>query len=421
MQSTENVHRPPGADVSQHVARERSSGMRLLVVTPIFPNRLEPLNGPYNRQQLAALARRGRVEVRVLCAVPHVPFASRLRLPERAARLSALGESDVLDGLPTRYLRRLYVPAIGAPVAVPLYLTSLLPHRALARWADVVLGTWAYPDGCAAVLMARTLGKPCVVKVHGSDVNVLAKQPVIRAVMRRVLPLADAVVTVSQRMGEELASIGVPERRIHLVRNGVDTELFGARLTRAKSRLELGLRATGRVLLFVGRIEPQKGVPELLIAFDAVARAHPDVSLVLVGDGVLRAQTEAASRARFGGRLIVAGARPFAEIPRWMAAADVVTLPSHAEGTPNVLLEALACGRPAVATSVGGIPDILSDPRAGLLVPPRDARALGDALIAALARTWDEGDVRACGPASWSSSAASLEAVLESARGHSPR
>ncbi len=390
--------------------------MRLLVITPIFPNRIEPLYGPYNRQQLAALVRRGGVDVRVLCAIPYVPGASVLGVPERAARLSGLGEGDVLDGLETRYLRRLYVPVVGAPVAVPLYMTSLVPHRELARWADVVLGTWAYPDGCAAVLLARALGKPCVVKVHGSDINVIAKTPTARAIMRRTLPLADALVTVSRPMGDELRRMGVPASRIHLVANGVDGRLFGRTRRRDDARRDLGLRAQGPIILFVGRIEPQKGIGELLEAFERVLRARADVTLVLVGDGVWRARAEASARERFGPRLVVAGARPFEEIPQWMAACDVITLPSHNEGTPNVLLEGLASGRPAVATRVGGIPDVLADPRSGIVVPPKDARALGDALLDALARPWNEDEVRACGPVSWDESASQLGAVLASIR-----
>lgn len=388
--------------------------MRVLAITPIFPNRLEPLYGPYNRQQFKALVRRG-VEMRVLCAVPYVPGARIARVPKRAAQLSALGKGDVIDGLETRYLRRLYLPAVGVPVAVPLYLASLLPHRDLVKWADVVLATWAYPDGAAVVLFAQAHGKRCAVKVHGSDINVIAKKPAARAVLERVLPRADAMITVSRAMGDEIARMGVSKDKIHFVPNGIDHALFTGH-DRAKARRELGLDAPGPVILFVGRIEPQKGIGELFDAFERVHAARPDATLALVGDGVWRRRAEEA-RGRFGGRLVVAGARPFAEIPKWMAACDVVTLPSHAEGTPNVLLEGLATGRPAVATRVGGIPDVLADPRSGIVVPPKDAGALAEGLLAALGRQWNEEEVRASGPCSWDESAAILERILAPLRG----
>jgi glycosyltransferase involved in cell wall biosynthesis len=387
--------------------------MRVLAITPIFPNRLEPLYGPYNRQQFRALQESCGDEVRVLCAVPYLPGASILGKPERTAKLAALPKEDTFDGLETRYLRRWYVPAVGSAVGVPLYLASLAPHRDLWNWADVILGTWAYPDGCAAVLLAKAVGKPCVVKVHGSDVNVIAQKKVARAVLRRVLPRADALVTVSRAMGDELGKLGV--ERVFLVPNGIDRKLFGQSIERGEARRRLGLETVGPVVLFVGRIEPQKGIGELLQAFERVHRERPDVTLALVGDGVMRGEAEAAA-GRFGGKLRVTGARPFAEMPLWMAACTLVCLPSWNEGTPNVLLEGLASGRPAVGTAVGGIPDVLADPGTGLLVPVRDAAALAGGLLEALARTWDPDAVRVHGPVPWETSAAILHDVLEGAR-----
>lgn len=382
--------------------------MKVLVVTPIFPNRFEPDFGPFNRQQLRELAARGH-EVEVLCSVPWLPGAGLVGRPRRAAQLAKLGASDTFDGLRTHYLRRLYVPKVGVPVGVPLYLGSLAPHRARLAWADVVLGTWAYPDGCAVVLAARALRKPCVVKVHGSDMNVLARRATARAVMRRVLPRADAMVTVSRPMGDGLAELGVPRERIHLVANGVDASLFDGRLAQAEARARIGI--AGRSILYVGRMEPQKGLEELLAAFPRVRRMHPDVTLVLVGDGVWRSRVEAPREG-----VVYAGPRPLREVAIYMRAADVVTLPSHAEGTPNVLLEALASGRPAVATRVGGIPDVLADPRSGVLVEPRSAESLAAGLDEALRRVWPEAEVRACGAPSWAESAARLEAVLRAAQ-----
>lgn len=388
--------------------------MRVLAITPIFPNRFEPLYGPFNRQQFKAFVGRGDAQMRVLCSVPHVPGASVIGIPKRAAQLSKLGKGDDIDGLETRYLRRLYVPSVGVSVGIPLYLASLAPHRDLVRWADVILATWAYPDGAASVLFAQALGKPVAVKVHGSDVNVIAKMPAARALLRRILPRADAMLTVSRAMGDEIAAMGVPRERIHMLPNGIDHSLFTGH-DQKTARKDLGLPVDGPVILFVGRIEPQKGIAELLEAFERVRAVRPDVTLALVGDGVWRDRAEAA-RAKFGDRLVVAGARPHAEIAKWMAACDFITLPSHNEGTPNVLLEALATGRPAVATNVGGIPDVLADPRSGIVVPVKNAHALAEALLAALGRTWSAEDVRSCGPPSWDESAGILADVLASIR-----
>jgi len=381
--------------------------MRVVVVTKIFPSSLEPDSAPFNRQQIAALAR--TCDVEVLAAIPHFPLASITGVPARAARLAALPPRERVHGVDVTYVRQLYLPRVGLAMAVPLYRASLRAHREVLRRADVVLATWAYPDGCAAVIEARALGKPCVVKVHGTDVNDVLHRPLVRHIAGLVLPEADAVVAVSRPLASELGALGVHRERIHVVRNGIDASLFGA-AERAKARRALGLPQEERVLLFVGRLEERKGIFDLLEAFERVRR-RVDARLVLVGDGVATARVRAAASR---GGIRVVGARPHAEIGQWMTASDLVVLPSWMEGTPNVVLEALSCGRPVVATRVGGIPDVVSDDRAGILVPPRDPTALADAIVSALHHDWDENVVRACGPRTWTESAAALREVLES-------
>ncbi len=112
------------------------------------------------------------------------------------------------------------------------------------------------------------------------------------------------------------------------------------------------------------------------------------------------------------GRILAPGGRPLREVAEWLAAADVLALPSWAEGTPNVVLEALASGRPVVASAVGGIPDVVRHGIDGLLVPPRDPAALAAALWDALARPWDEATLVAAAPPSWHASAALLARAL---------
>ncbi len=391
--------------------------MRVLAITKIFPNSLEPLSSPFNRQQFGALAE--LCDLSVLEAIPYFPLSGLTGQPPRAAKLTALPIWETVAGIETFYMRQLYLPKVGTPVGVPLYLASLAPFRALARKFDVILGAWGYPDGCATTLFARALGKPSVIKVHGSDVNVLAKVKSARAVMRRVLPMASAMVAVSRPLGKELEALDVPASRIHLVRNGVDTKLFFPR-DRDAALKELGLPLDRPLIVFCGRLEPQKGLEELLEAFGRVRRARPNVMLALLGDGVMRDRVRKEVEAS-GGALVAPGARPLKEIATWLAACDVFTLPSWMEGTPNVVLEALASGRPAVATRVGGIPDVLSDPKSGILVPAKDAEALAAGLLAALDRKWDPREVAACGPGSWEKSAKSLHDVLvDVSRGAAP-
>jgi len=385
--------------------------VRVVAITQIWPNSLEPLAAAFNVQQFRELAK--SCELEVLAAVASFPFSKITGQPPRPAKLASLPSHELVAGIPTTYLRQLYVPKVGVPVAVPLYLASAFAHRARLAKADVIFATWAYPDAAAAVLLAKMLGKPSVVKVHGSDLNVIAKRPSARAVLTQVLPMADAIVSVSEPLSAELVALGVPRSRIHLVGNGVDDTVFRMQ-DKAEAREDLGIGNERKIVFFVGRLEPEKGIDELMTAWDTVAREVPNATLVLAGDGVSRAKVDLWAKGH-GEAVRVLGGIPLSAIARWHGASDLFTLPSWREGTPNAVLEALASGRPVVATNVGGIPDVLRDPEAGTLVPAKDPRALAKAIVAALGKTWDAEAVKATGPGTWKESAAKLHAVLEGA------
>ncbi len=347
--------------------------MRVVAITRLFPNPLEPLWCLFNKQQLAALGRLDDVEV--LGVIPWFPGARAARRWSAAGRLTDVPPHEIVDGLRVAHPRYLFVPRLPAASA-SLYAASLFGDVwERRRDTDVLLGSWAYPDGVATVMLARALGLPSVVKVHGSDLNVIARLPSVRAHLRALLPRADRLVAVSRALADALAELGVPRARIAVVENGVDASLFHPR-DRAEARAQVGLPAAGRVAVYVGRLVRDKGLFELV---DAMASLPADVALVLVGDGAARAELEERARP-LGARVRFAGARPLDEVPRWLAAADLFVLPSWNEGTPNVILEALACGRRVVATAVGGIPDVVGSPALGELVPPKDAAALAAAI-----------------------------------------
>ncbi len=397
-------------------------GLRVLVVSRIFPNRVEPLSCAFARQQLACLGRVADVEV--LAPIPYLAGASLLGRRTRPGRLRAVPRRDRIDGLPVGHPRTPYAPGAGrvpglAALNAPLYLAGLLPElgRLEGRF-DVVLGTFLYPDGCAAAALARLLRLPCVLKAHGTDVDVVARWPSVRPILRAALRSARFTLGVSRPMVEALVRLGAPVERALLLRNGVDRALFHPR-DRASCRRALGLPEEGRVVLFVGDLVPEKGVAELAAAWAVVRRrAREPVHLVLVGDGPMRAALEAEARApgdRACGELVVAGPRPHAEVAEHLGACDLLALPSWREGTPNVVLEALASGRPVVATRVGGIPDAVPERQAGILVLPRYPRGLAIALEEALERRWDEEAILAAAPPAWEESAAELLAVLGAA------
>jgi glycosyltransferase involved in cell wall biosynthesis len=388
----------------------------VLVVTQLFPSSADPLNAVFNRLQFTALARRCELDVRAV--IPWFPGARAFARWSTAGRCAAVPAEEIVGGLRVRHPRVAFVPRVGAALSPALYVASLWPQvRHLKGNVDVVLGCWAFPDGVAAIQLARLLGAGSVVKVHGSDLNVLPARRAVRAALARAMPRADRVVAVSRPLAERAVELGARPERVHVVRNGVDRELFRMR-DRAAARAELGVEPDARWVAYVGLLDRIKGIAELLAAFERLAPIHPRLRLALVGDGREAAACREAA-ARHPGRIVVTGALPIGGVARWMAACDVLTLPSWNEGTPNVILEAFASGRRVVATRVGGVPDLVTSAELGILVPPRDVAALAEALGRAAEEPYDPEGPTAAAPGGWDDSAARLlEVLADAARDH---
>lgn len=384
--------------------------MRVLAITKIFPNQAEPLSAPFNRQQFTALAR--RCELEVLATIPWFPGSGLVARWSSAGKLAQVPRREQIAGIEVRHPRTLFVPRLAHGTWGPLYAASIAPRLLLGYRGkvDVVLGSWAYPDGFAAVVAARLLGVPCVVKLHGSDINVMAKRSGPRRQTAWALSRAARVVAVSRALADEVVALGVPRDRVAIVMNGVDPALFHVR-DRAAARAELGLPA-GPLALYVGNLKPEKGLLDLAGAWAQVVRELPGARLAIVGSGPMRAEIEAA----LPPQATLVGAQPLAQIPVWMAACDVVVLPSHIEGLPNAVIEALACGRRVVASAVGGVPDLIQSDAVGTLVPPRTPGALAAALTQALRTPYTpEAVARQGAHGGWEASAAALHAVLAAA------
>jgi glycosyltransferase involved in cell wall biosynthesis len=172
---------------------------------------------------------------------------------------------------------------------------------------------------------------------------------------------------------------GLPAHKVVVVENGCDMRRFDSSATAGTARHELGLSAQDRVLLVVGRLEPQKGHRVLLEALPAVRAEFPSARLVCVGEGDERRALEVqAARLGIGSAVRFTGFRP--DVPRWLSAADVVVLPSFYEGLPLAAIEALAASRPVVATAVDGTPEVVVDGQTGLTVPAGDVASLAGAI-----------------------------------------
>lgn len=353
--------------------------MRILVVTSQFPIAGEPNRGRPILQTVRALSR--RAEVRVLSPVARYPRWAR----PRSYLFRAADPAHAVPGCDVRYLEYPALPALSRPFNGRLCARTL--HAPLREFApDVVLSYWLYPDAYGAMRAAQRAGVPLVVGARGSDLRV--RDAISRRLTRPVLHAAQRILVVSEDLGRvAVRDYGADPARIRAIPNGCDAAIFHPQ-PREAARAALGLDAGAELVVYVGRLVPEKGLRELLDAVATLAPQRPRLQLALIGDGPMRAELEGCLAADPSLRVALPGALGPQEVARWMAASDLVTLPSYSEGHPNVLVEALACGRPVVATPVGGIPEVV-DTDCGVLVPARDPAALAAGLADVLDRGWD--------------------------------
>jgi glycosyltransferase involved in cell wall biosynthesis len=380
--------------------------MKVICITNLFPDVTRPGLAPFNRQQILHLA--PLHELRLIVPVPWPRYAALALRGRRPEPFEEWRELVTVHYPPYFYTPRILRRSYGA-----FYERSIAPlFDRLVRESrpDVVYATWAYPDCFAAARLAGRHDIPFVARVHGSDINQYLEYPARRRRILEAMRRAGQVVAVSAALRERLVAEGVDAGKIHVVYNGIDRDLFRP-LDRASARRGLRLDESKRIVLYAGNLEPVKGVDLLLDAFGTL---DDDVELHVIGDGPegkrLAARARAlppVKRAVFHGRLA------HGLMGTWLNACDVFCLPSLAEGTPNVVLEALACRTPVVASDTGGVPEVIAA-GSGILFRSGDAGALAGALREALSRSWNRERIE-CPAGSWADNARQLGAVLERA------
>jgi len=372
--------------------------MRILAVTNLYPNPKQPHRASFNRRQFAALALDH--DVRVIA-----PIAWTSGLAPQGARV----ESGIISHHP----HYLYTPKVLRAHYGHFYQNSIRPtfHQHVREWhPDVVLACWAYPDGWAAVRLAREYRLPVAIKVHGSDLLTLTPRDPRYARTAEALAAANTVIAVSNNLREKALAMGAHPHRTHVVYNGIDAATFHSG-PRDHARQLLNLTDPAPLILFIGNLLPVKG-PDILINALARARdAHVPFRCVCIGQGPMTRELRAlVDRHALAAHIEFRPPCPQEQLANWYRAADLLVLPSRSEGTPNVLLEAAACATPFIATNVGGVPD-LCDPAA--LVQPNNPAALAQRIQHFLTPATRPTLRPRFTPGSWSDSARSLATVLE--------
>jgi glycosyltransferase involved in cell wall biosynthesis len=294
-------------------------------------------------------------------------------------------------GVAVRRLERAGVPACVMDIADDdAAIEALAAHLAAVR-ADVVHAHMYRAEVVATraawLLASRGRTRPVVVAtVHSSRV----RPDEDRELLRRLTPRMDHLIAVSRAIVAKIEHEGRVGAPVSLIYNGVDLARYAGAVASPTLRDEHRISADAPLVGVVARLEPEKGHPTLLDAWPRVLRDVPDGVLLVIGEGSRRPALEAqahelgllGAKRGAGRRVAFTGARD--DVPALTAALDVAVLPSYREAQGLSILEAMALGRPVVASGVGGIPEMIEDGRTGLLVPPHDPGALAEAIVRVL-------------------------------------
>jgi len=252
--------------------------------------------------------------------------------------------------------------------------------RSLLAKYDVDL---LHPHGYKADLYALAAASRDRVPLLATSHNWPSKLLSMRAYAildRWALRAFDKVIVVSDVVADILRRSGVAAEKVAMIPNGVDLDRFRSAVPKLRNEIRLG---DNPVVGFVGRLVPDKGGAFLVRAAQQVLAVHPTTTFVLVGEGPAHQEWKAlADELGIDNQIIFVGARD--DMPEVYASFDVMVLPSLIEALPMCLLEAMAAGKPVIATRVGAVPRLVSDAQTGLLLEPGDVSALAQAILVLL-------------------------------------
>jgi phosphatidyl-myo-inositol dimannoside synthase len=356
--------------------------VRILVVTLGYPKEPGDSTAPFMDAIVRGLAGRGH-DVDVV-----LPQHREFRYPDGegvrffpyryspSARLSPWGFGQTFGA--TDRVRAQVLPLLPT---IALSLRRAITRRLATQPYDVVHAHWVLPNGWAASSVAKRAEVPVVVTLHGSDVAMAERHSLLAGVAHRTFQRVAAVTATSDDLRRRAVALGADPLTAVTTHIGVDAELFAPRPASREMRQFLGVQEGDLLVVSVGRLASVKGFEHLIEAASHLER----VTVAIVGDGELRPELERLARVS-SARIVLAGPMPHDRVAHALAAADVVVVPSvvddrgRVDATTSTVLEALASGRPLVATAVGGIPEVIRDGENGLLVPQKDPVALAAAI-----------------------------------------
>ena len=368
----------------------------LLVFSTLFPNVRQPNAGVFIRERMFRVAK----ELPVVVVAPQAwfPFQSVIRLFKPHFR-PTVPKYENQDGIDVYHPRFLSVPGVfksldGFFLAVSSYwlLRSLKQRQCF----NIIDAHFAYPDGYAASLLGRWLKLPFTITLRGTEAR-LIKLPAMQQRMLQAMKQAARVYSVSASLKQVVVDAGINPDKVMVVGNGVDTSRFKP-LDKLEARSQLDIPDDARVLITVGALCERKGFHRVLEVLPEIRQRFQNCHYLIVGGATAEGDWEAKLKqqvAELGLQDVVhfLGSLSPDQLKLPLSAADVFVLSTRNEGWANVILEAMACGLPVIASDVGGNAEVVANDVLGTIVPFDDSEALKNGLLQALMPEWDASSI----------------------------
>jgi len=362
--------------------------MNLIVLSHMYPNRSFSNSGIFVQEQVNALRKKIDGDITVISPVPWAPKILWFR--DKWKKYGQV-EKQRAEGRVNCCFPRFFCLPGGLFFPLQGFFVYLSARRLIKRLINgpngqtVLHAHMVLPDGLAAILLKKKFQLPVVCTAHGSDVNIYPfANPLNMRLTRLVLVGVDAVAAVSNNLKEAIEKLTGAVKDASVIHNGVDLNKFKP-ISKEHAKEVLGVAPNDKIVLFTGNLIKLKCVDILIKAFCRLKKNLPQerLKLFLIGDGPQKNNLASLARIlKLEDDVIFLGEKPHEEIPRWLNLADVFVLPSASEGFPTIIVEAMACGVPIVATNIGGVPEAISDGNTGILTAPNDV----DSMIKAIAR-----------------------------------
>ena len=369
--------------------------IKLLVITHTFPTKYNPIAAIFLLNQLEVLKK--YCDIKVIFPYAYVP---KIRFLNPYYRFSQIPSQEKIKGISVYHPKYFMIPRILFNIKflhIYLFIESFFSYIASKKTAEIIVADWnpdiihlhgSLSEGLLGVGLKRKHNKPLLITVYGEDITRFAKQAPSSYLAKFTLKNSDVIICQSEFLENEIKKIGLKNKKFFIIPMGALTSKFKPR-NKNSARNILNLPKNKKIILFVGHLVTRKGVEYLIKAMGILIEKDKNILCCVIGKGELDENLrKLSSELNIEPYILFLGQKTNEEVVPYMNACDILVLPSLNEGLPVILCEALACGKPVVATNVAGNPEVINKD-VGYLVKPKDENDLAEKIELALNKRWN--------------------------------